>query len=177
MAEIHAKISSCCSNRGNFISYKRANEAMEKSSLLLKYNPVHQKISVPVHNGKPIAESLVILEYIDETWRNYLVLLPQDPYERSMARFWAKFIGEKILITARKVNFTTGKEQELVVKELTQQLKLLDNELKGKPYFAGEAIGYLDIMVVNFLVFRFRNLQEALRINMFTVEKFSIIFE
>ncbi|KAL4284100.1 hypothetical protein GQ457_16G009940 [Hibiscus cannabinus] len=160
------------------IPYEYIEEDLSnKSSLLLKYNPVHQKIPVLVHNGKPIAESLVILEYIDETWRNNPVLLPQDPFERSMARFWAKFIDEKILITARKVSFNTGKEQEQAIEELTEQLKLLENELKGKPYFAGEAIGYLDIVVANFLVFWFRNLQEALGINMFTQEKFPIIFE
>ncbi|KAK8488827.1 hypothetical protein V6N13_000927 [Hibiscus sabdariffa] len=160
------------------IPYEYIEEDLSnKSSLLLKYNPVHQKIPVLVHNGKSILESLVILEYIDETWRNNPVLLPQDPYERSMARFWAKFIDEKILITARKVSFTTGKEQEQAIEELTEQLKLLENELKEKPYFAGEAIGYLDIVVANFLVFWFRNLQEALGINMFTEEKFPIIFE
>ncbi|KAE8705650.1 Glutathione S-transferase U7 [Hibiscus syriacus] len=160
------------------IPYEYIEEDLSnKSSLLLKYNPVHQKIPVLVHNGKSIPESLVILEYIDETWRNNPVLLPRDPYKRSIARFWAKFIDEKILITTRKVSFTTGKEQDQAMEELSEQLKLLENELKGKPYFAGEAIGYLDIVVANFLVFWFRNLQEALGINMFTKERFPIIFE
>ncbi|XWS28771.1 hypothetical protein CRYUN_Cryun25bG0099800 [Craigia yunnanensis] len=127
------------------IPYEYIEEDLSnKSSLLLKYNPVHQKIPVLVHNGKPIAESLVILEYIDESWRNNPVL-PQDPYDRAMARFWAKFIDEKIQPTARNANLAEGKEREQAVEECYQQLKMLDNELKGKSFFGGDTIGYLDI--------------------------------
>ncbi|KAL3570797.1 hypothetical protein D5086_028046 [Populus alba] len=43
---------------------------------------------------EPIAESLVILQYIDETWSDNN-LLPQDSYQRAMAHFWAKFTEEK----------------------------------------------------------------------------------
>ena len=67
-----------------------------KSSLLRKYNPVHKKVPVLVHHDKPIAESLVILEYIDETWKDN-PLLPQDPCDKAVARFWAKFADEKVL--------------------------------------------------------------------------------
>lgn len=66
-----------------------------KSDLLLKYNPIHKKVPVFVHNGKPLAESLVILEYIDETWENYPIF-PQQPYEKALARFWSRFIDDKV---------------------------------------------------------------------------------
>ncbi|KHN06984.1 Putative glutathione S-transferase [Glycine soja] len=52
------------------------------ADLLLKYNPVYKKVPVFVHNEKPIAESLVIVEYIDETWKNNPIL-PSDPYQRA----------------------------------------------------------------------------------------------
>lgn len=67
-----------------------------KSAALLQYNPVHKKVPVLVHGGKPIAESAVILEYIEETWPDRALLLPKDPYERAMARFWIDYGQQKV---------------------------------------------------------------------------------
>lgn len=66
-----------------------------KSTSLLEYNPVHKRIPVLVHNEKPICESLVIIEYIDDTWKQR-PLIPRDPWNRAMARFWANFGDEKV---------------------------------------------------------------------------------
>ena len=77
--------------------YKYIEEDMSnKSQLLLKYNPVYKKIPVIVHNEKPVVESLIILEYIDETWKNTPQLLPDDPFERAKVRFWANFIQQEV---------------------------------------------------------------------------------
>lgn len=63
----------------------------------LKNNIVNEKDPVLIHDGKPIAESLVIIEYIDEIWKGTgRSILPTDPYERAVARFLAKYADDKV---------------------------------------------------------------------------------
>lgn len=116
----------------------------KKSSLLLQYNPVHKKVPVLVHHGKPIPESLVILEYIDET-RKQSPLLPQDPYERARVRFWAKFADEKCMPAMKAVFCTEGEEQQKAVLEARETLKTLESGLEGKLFFGGETINFADV--------------------------------
>lgn len=82
--------------KGVHYEYKEQNMA-NKSQLLLEMNPVHKKIPVLIHNGKPICESTIIVQYIDEAWNNKSApLLPSDPYLRAQARFWGDFIDKKV---------------------------------------------------------------------------------
>ncbi|XP_020258550.1 probable glutathione S-transferase [Asparagus officinalis] len=68
-----------------------------KSSLLLESNPVYKKVPVLIHGGKTIVESLIIIEYIEDTWSTGYSLLPKDPFERAKARFITRFIDDKEL--------------------------------------------------------------------------------
>ncbi|PHT69655.1 hypothetical protein T459_24759 [Capsicum annuum] len=78
-------------DKGVKFEYKEENMA-EKSSVLLEMNPVYKKIPVLIHNGKPICESLNVVRYIDEVWKDNVMLLPTDPYEKYQALFWADYV-------------------------------------------------------------------------------------
>ncbi|XXG50606.1 hypothetical protein AAC387_Pa02g4583 [Persea americana] len=125
------------------ITYEYIEEDLKnKSPSLLKYNPVHKKIPVLLHSNKPIVESLVILEYIDETWKEN-PLLPQDPYEKANARFWVKFTEEKCGLSIRTAFYSAGEEREKALKSALEEMKILEEELKGKKFFGGERVGFL----------------------------------
>ncbi|PIA51966.1 hypothetical protein AQUCO_01000086v1 [Aquilegia coerulea] len=149
------------------IEYEYIDEDLNnKSTMLLQYNPVHKKVPVLVHNGKPLAESLVILEYIEETWKQN-PLLPEDPYDKAVARFWAKFADDKCKIAIFTVFSTVGEEQQKAAKEARQILKTFETGLKGK-FFGGETIGFVDI-AAGWLAYWIRMIEEITGINL--VEK------
>ncbi|CAN0910765.1 Glutathione S-transferase U7 [Linum grandiflorum] len=144
------------------LQYRYIEEKSSKSSLLLESNPVLKKIPVFFHEGKtPIAESLIIVEYIDEIWRQSYPVLPEDPGDRAAARFWAKFIDETIFPVAWKVYAGKGKEKEEAVEEYVRLLKVLEAELKGKDYFGGERIGFLDVAAIHLHFFELLQEEEG----------------
>ncbi|RDX92928.1 putative glutathione S-transferase [Mucuna pruriens] len=154
------------------VEYKYVEDDLNnKSDLLLKYNPVYKMIPVLVHNEKPISESLVILEYIDETWKHNPIL-PSDPYQRALARFWAKFIDDKCVAPAWKSAFMADeKAREKATEELFEALNFLENELKEK-FFGGEEINFVDIAAVFIPI-----IQEVAEMQLFTSEKFPKLFK
>ncbi|XP_049407160.1 probable glutathione S-transferase isoform X1 [Solanum stenotomum] len=153
------------------VKYEFIEEDLQnKSSLLLESNPVLKKIPVLIHNGKPICESIVIVEYIDETFEGPSIL-PKDPYDRAIARFWAKFFAEKGSSVGRSF-FLKGEEQEKAKEEVYEMLKVLDNELKdNKKYFVGDKFGFVDI-VANAAALWLGVLEEASGVVLVTSEKF-----
>lgn len=128
-----------------------------KSDLLIASNPVHKKVPVLIHNGKPIPESQVIVQYIDEAWRGTgPSLLPADPHERATARFWAAYVDDKVgspwftILFARK----TEEKMEAAVRAISA-METLEGAFAGcsggKPFFGGDGIGFVDVVLGSYL--------------------------
>lgn len=71
----------------------------QKSEILLESNPVYEKIPVLIHHGKPICESMIILQYIDDVWARNPSILPSHPYDRAIARFWVTYLDNNVSLS------------------------------------------------------------------------------
>ncbi|AQL10341.1 glutathione transferase35 [Zea mays] len=135
------------------LSYEYVEEDLRnKSALLLSSNPVHKAVPVLIHRGKPICESQVIVQYIDEAFAGIgPPLLPADPYERSVARFWAAFIEDKLVSPWDRVfRAKTEDEREEAMKQMLAAVDALEGALKEgrpRPFFGGDSVGYVDVVL------------------------------
>ncbi|XP_022950130.1 probable glutathione S-transferase [Cucurbita moschata] len=142
----------------------------KKSHLLLKYNPLYKKVPVLVHNGIPLLESLIILEYIDENWKTNPIL-PQHPRERARARFLAKYIDHKVFRSWIKAARSGREGREKAVEEACKALEPLENELKSNKFFGGDSIGLVDIVGI-FVGYWIPVMQQALGFQILTTHRF-----
>ncbi|XP_051199963.1 probable glutathione S-transferase GSTU6 [Lolium perenne] len=136
------------------VSYEYIEQDLSnKGELLLKNNPVHKKVPVLIHNGKPICESLLIVQYVDEVWAaSTPSILPADPHERALARFWATYVDEKFFPAWLGIlKAETGEERDKRMSETLPVVEQLETALaqcsNGKAFFSGDSVGYLDLAV------------------------------
>ncbi|KAM1189858.1 hypothetical protein ACFX2J_025481 [Malus domestica] len=118
-----------------------------KSELLLTSNPVHAKVPVLLHKGKPLCESSIIVGYIDETWASP-PLLPSCPYARAQAKFWVDYVDKKLFDAGGNIWRTKGEAQEVAVKDFIEILKQLEKVLGDKDFFGGDSFGFVDIITI-----------------------------
>ncbi|CAL4940283.1 unnamed protein product [Urochloa decumbens] len=140
------------------LSYQYIEEDLKnKSELLLKSNPVLKKVPVLIHNGKPICEAQIIVQYLDEVHgATGPSLLPADPYDRTMARFWAAYIDDKLLSSFLMISMgNSDEEREEGMKQSFAAAEILEEGLKecskGRPFFGGDSVGYVDIVLGGFV--------------------------
>ncbi|CAL4931932.1 unnamed protein product [Urochloa decumbens] len=138
------------------LSYEYVEENLQnKSQLLLKSNPVHKKVPVLFHRGKALCESMVIVDYIEEAFPDAgPSLLPSDPYERAIARYWVSFIENKFVGPWCQLfeGAKTRAEKAEGLKQILAARMTMEGALEGKPFFGGESVGCVDIALGGLLV-------------------------
>ncbi|KAG8383131.1 hypothetical protein BUALT_Bualt05G0152800 [Buddleja alternifolia] len=123
-----------------------------RSDILVTSNPFYKKIPVLIHGDKPICESLIIVQYVDDNWATGPSTLPSDAYDRALARFWAAYISDKWYPSPKLLREAQVEDEKTPLTEkISAGLLLLEEAFvkcsKGKPYFGGDNIGYLDIVL------------------------------
>uniref|UniRef100_A0ACD5WFG2 Uncharacterized protein n=1 Tax=Avena sativa TaxID=4498 RepID=A0ACD5WFG2_AVESA len=143
------------------LSYEYVEEDLGcKSELLLSSNPVHKTVPVLIHRGRPVCESHLIVQYIDEAFPSAAAdggspsvrLLPDDPYERATARFWAAYVDDKVLEPWRGVfRARTDEERARWMEQATAAAGALEGVLaggkEGEFFFGGGSVGYVDVLL------------------------------
>ncbi|XP_066309004.1 glutathione S-transferase U17-like [Miscanthus floridulus] len=138
----------CVALRLKGVAYELLQEEPgKKSELLLKSNPVHKQIPVLLHGGRPVCESLVILQYVDEAFAGARPrILPADPYDRAVHRFWAEYADAKLPTALRTLRGMIDGDKA----EAAEQLAFAACS-KGQRFFAGDDIGFLDIVLGSYV--------------------------
>lgn len=124
-----------------------------KSPALLLHNPVYKKVPVLLAAGRPVPESLLILHFLDDCFPHAAPqLLPDDPHDRALARFWAHFADDRLGPAVAAVFTSSGDTQHAAVSRFQDELSLIETELRegafaGRRFFAGDHLGFLDIVL------------------------------
>ncbi|XP_057427520.1 probable glutathione S-transferase [Lotus japonicus] len=156
------------------ISYEYIEEdRYNLSPQLLQYNPVHKKTPVLVHAGKPICESMIIVEYIDELWSQN-PLVPADSYEKAVARFWVRYADDMISAVLPPFFGRFGsEEQEKVIKDIWERFGVIEDQCLGdhKKFLGGDTLNIVDIAFGS-LMRTLVGLGDALEVKILVAEKF-----
>jgi ganglioside-induced differentiation-associated protein 1 len=77
-----------------------------------QYDPEYLKLNpkgvVPtlVHDGRPVIESTLICEYIDETFPQAPKLIPDDSWLKARMRLWSKMVDEGLFDGVTEISFS-----------------------------------------------------------------------
>ncbi|OBZ85474.1 Glutathione S-transferase omega-2 [Choanephora cucurbitarum] len=132
------------------------------------YKDVNPELKVPVLkiDGYNLAESMVIVEYINDRYPEKN-LLPKDPLKRAQIRFAIEYFSSKVTPEFYKflMNIKAENARADYEKNINQALTRFDELLKEQsatgPYFLGEEFSLADIAIAPF-VFRIHAINNVL---------------
>lgn len=96
-------------------------------------------------DGTVIAESLAIMEYLEEVYPNP-PLIGADPVTRALVRMWERRCEIGVYLAASRMVLNKGEVSDHARKTLVARLALVNDGLKGREWLAGQ-FSIADIML------------------------------
>ncbi|MEM8688421.1 MAG: glutathione S-transferase family protein [Pseudomonadota bacterium] len=132
------------------VAFEHIEEDLKnKSARFLEVSP-YGKVPALVHNGQTLYESLIINEYLDETFPER-PLMPSDPVLRAKARIWihycdAYFVGDFYSVIQNKDRSKDSELKEKLAERLRKAEREGFGELSGDgPYWLGADVSLVDL--------------------------------
>ncbi|PSK53889.1 hypothetical protein B9Z65_7695 [Elsinoe australis] len=126
-----------------------------KPQSLLSLNP-RGLVPTLAYQNKPLYESTVIGEFLEDAYPEHKPnLLPHDPYDRARTRIWTDYCTSRIIPAYHRFLQCQDKGDDLATLrgEFLGHLKEFAKEMDKKgPYFNGEEVGLIDLVVAPWAV-------------------------
>lgn len=125
-----------------------------KPESLLKLNPRGLVPTLQVSEGKPLYESTVIQEYLEEAYPKHgPKLLPQDLYERARMRLWSDWVTTRFIPSFFRFLQSEHDQLEQNRAEFLEQIKTFTKEMHPEgPYFLGAEPSIIDFNIGPFAI-------------------------
>jgi glutathione S-transferase len=121
-----------------------------KPASLLSLNP-RGLVPTLEYAGKPLYESTVVCEFLEDAYPAPVRLLPSDPYERARARIWIDFVTSRIIPAFHRFLQYQPKSEDdeglsRVREEFMDKLRQFTEAMDPKgPFFLGEEVSLVDL--------------------------------
>lgn len=113
----------------------------DKPGWFLEISPLG-KVPVLCVDGKPLFESAVIAEYLDETSPGSLH--PRDPFAKAHNRSWIEFASATLASIATFYRANDERSFSEAATALRHRFEQLENQLGDGPWFNGRAFSLVD---------------------------------
>jgi glutathione S-transferase len=122
-----------------------------RSEAFLKKSPMGQVPVIELDDGRCLAQSNAIIRYL----ANGSALLPADPFTQAKIDellFWEQYSHEPYVATTRYhmvyLGHTKDQREPMRVERGEKALDLMETMIKGRTWFAGEALSVADIALI-----------------------------
>jgi len=122
----------------------RAGE--QRTAEFLKKNPFAGVPILELDDGTVIAETLAIMEYLEELYPNP-PLIGANPVTRALVRMWERRCEIGVYLPASRMVLSKGEVSEHARKTLVARLALVNGGLEGRDWVAGQ-FSIADIMLL-----------------------------